>query len=125
DGGGAVAERLMTDVLYYVGRGSSEVPRVAEVKRLYELETLIAPDFERPTLTAIDADALHQLKSGVAHAKQHWEEIVGGAADLLFPDLSRRPAFHQIEVKPLTADELRVRRLRFEEGLLGFLRNGD
>lgn len=82
DGGGAVAERLMTDVLYYVGRGSSEVPRVAEVKRLYELETLIAPDFERPTLTAIDADALHQLKSGVAHAKQHWEEIVGGAADL-------------------------------------------
>lgn len=82
EGGGAVAERLMTDVLYYVGRGSSEVPRVAEVKRLYELDTLIAPDFERATLTAVDADALHQLKSGVAHAKQQWEEIVGGAAEL-------------------------------------------
>jgi len=82
EGGGAVSERLMTDVLYYVGRGSGEVPRVAEVRQLYGLEALIVPDFERPTLTAIDADALRQLKDGVALAKQHWGRIVGGAAEL-------------------------------------------
>jgi chemosensory pili system protein ChpA (sensor histidine kinase/response regulator) len=46
-------------------------------------------------------------------------------ADLVFADLSRRPAFHQIEVKPLTADQLRVRRVVFEEGLLGFLRDAE
>ncbi|MFZ5538178.1 MAG: hypothetical protein ACOY5V_00370, partial [Pseudomonadota bacterium] len=46
-------------------------------------------------------------------------------ADLIFPDLSRRPAFHEIEVRPMTADQLRVRRVRFEEGLLGFLRDSE
>ena len=37
EGGGAVAERLMVDTLYYVGRAEDGVPRVAEVKRLYGL----------------------------------------------------------------------------------------
>jgi len=82
DGGGAVAERLMTDVLFYVGLSGSSLPRVTEVKRLYGLEALIAPDFERPTLTAIDADALRQLRDGVALAKQCWGQIVGGAAEM-------------------------------------------
>ncbi|MCK7501996.1 MAG: hypothetical protein MZW92_77675 [Comamonadaceae bacterium] len=30
-----MAERLMIDALYYVGRADERVPRVAEVKRLY------------------------------------------------------------------------------------------
>src|SRR5262245_1320498 len=46
-------------------------------------------------------------------------------ADLVFPDLTRRPAFHKLESRPLTSDQLRVRRVRFEEGLLGFLRDVD
>ena len=44
-------------------------------------------------------------------------------ADLVFPDLSRRPAFHQIEARNFTPRQLRDRRARFELGLLGFLRN--
>ena len=46
-------------------------------------------------------------------------------ADLVFPDLSRRPAFHQIEARNFTPRQLRDRRARFELGLLGFLRNSD
>ena len=46
-------------------------------------------------------------------------------ADLVFPDLSRRPAFHQIEARQFTRDQLRDRRARFELGLLGFLRKAD
>jgi chemosensory pili system protein ChpA (sensor histidine kinase/response regulator) len=82
EGGGAVAERLMTDVLFYVGRAGEAAARVAEVKRLYGLDALIAPDFERPTLTAVDADALRHLKDALSHAKTHWGQIVGGAPEV-------------------------------------------
>ena len=44
-------------------------------------------------------------------------------ADLLFPDLGRNPPAEQILVRPLSTDELRVRRVRYEEGLLRFLRD--
>ena len=57
EGGGAVAERLMIDALYYVGRAEGPGPRIAEIKRLYGLDALIPPDFERATLTAVDGGA--------------------------------------------------------------------
>ncbi len=44
-------------------------------------------------------------------------------ADLLFPDLGRNPPGERIRVRPLSTDELRVRRVRYEEGLLRFLRD--
>ena len=70
DGAGAVAERLMIDTLYYVGRADGALPRVAEVKRLYGLDALIPGDFEDATLTAVDTDALRTLKEALAQAKQ-------------------------------------------------------
>src|SRR5258706_14638266 len=78
EGGGAVAERLMIDALYYVGRAEEKVPRVAEVRRLYGLEALLPPDFERATLTAVDVDALRELKESIAQAKNLWAQIVNG-----------------------------------------------
>jgi chemosensory pili system protein ChpA (sensor histidine kinase/response regulator) len=77
--GSAVAERLMIDALYYVGRADDKVARVAEVKRLYGLDALIPADFERATLTALDADAMRSLKEALAQAKTLWGQIVGGA----------------------------------------------
>ena len=65
DGAGAVAERLMIDTLYYVGRTEGALPRVAEVKRLYGLDALIPGDFEDATLTAVDTDALRTLKEAL------------------------------------------------------------
>jgi chemosensory pili system protein ChpA (sensor histidine kinase/response regulator) len=82
DGGGAVAERLMVDTLYYVGRAEGNLPRVSEAKRLFGLDALIPPDFERATLTAVDAEALRGLKEALSQAKTHWSHIVGGAAEL-------------------------------------------
>ena len=41
-------------------------------------------------------------------------------ADLIFPDLSRRPAFHQIEARQIPSDQLRDRRARFELGSARF-----
>jgi len=81
DGVGAVAERLMIDTLYYVGRSDSAQSRVAEVKRLYGLDALIPPDFESPTLTAVDADALRTLKDALLQAKQMWGQVAAGTAD--------------------------------------------
>jgi chemosensory pili system protein ChpA (sensor histidine kinase/response regulator) len=83
EGGGAVAERLMVDALYYVGRADEKVPRVAEAKRLYGLDALIPHDFERATLTALDTDAMRSLKEALAQAKTLWSQIVGsGASDV-------------------------------------------
>ena len=82
EGGSAVAERLMTDTLYYVGRAGDAVPRVVEVKRLYGLEALIPADFERATLTAVDADALRGLRDALTGTKTIWGQLVtGNAAD--------------------------------------------
>ncbi|MGB3426608.1 MAG: Hpt domain-containing protein, partial [Burkholderiaceae bacterium] len=81
DGGGAVAERLMIDTLYYVGRADGGVPRVGEVKRLYGLEALIPLDFESATLTAMDADAMRTLKEALGQAKQVWSHVVAGAPE--------------------------------------------
>lgn len=79
EGGGAVAERLMIDALYYVGRAQGGPSRVAEIRRLYGLDALIPADFERASLTAVDADALRSLKEALAQAKQLWGQIVAGA----------------------------------------------
>ena len=81
EGGGAVAERLMVDALYYVGRAQGTLPRVIEVKRLYGLDALIPEDFERASLTALDADALRALKEALVQAKQLWGQIVAGSGD--------------------------------------------
>ena len=81
EGGGAVAERLMIDALYYVGRAQGGTPRVAEIKRLYGLDALIPADFERASLTAVDSDALRSLKEALAQAKQLWGQIVAGAGE--------------------------------------------
>jgi chemosensory pili system protein ChpA (sensor histidine kinase/response regulator) len=78
EGGSAVAERLMTDTLYYVGRASDSVPRVAEAKRLYGLEALIPPDFERATLTSVDNEALRGLRDALSGAKSVWGQLVSG-----------------------------------------------
>ncbi len=79
EGGGAVAERLMIDSLYYVGRAHGGPPRVGEIKRLFGLDALIPADFERASLTAVDADALRSLKEALSQAKQLWGHIVAGA----------------------------------------------
>ena len=89
EGGGAVAERLMVDTLYYVGRAEGSLPRVAEVKRLYGLDALIPADFERASLTALDADALRALKEALVQAKQLWGQVVAGAPETL-PSSSMR-----------------------------------
>jgi chemosensory pili system protein ChpA (sensor histidine kinase/response regulator) len=79
EGGGAVAERLMVDSLYYVGRAQGGPTRISEIKRLYGLDALIPADFERASLTAVDADALRSLKEALAQAKLLWGQIVAGA----------------------------------------------
>jgi chemosensory pili system protein ChpA (sensor histidine kinase/response regulator) len=112
-----VAERLMVDTLYYVGRAEGTLPRVAEVKRLYGLDALIPADFERASLTALDADALRALKEALVQAKQLWGQIVAGA-----PDTSKfeheialaRETSHKLHARPLVATIEAIRRVTSE-----------
>jgi len=101
DGAGAVAERLMVDTLYYVGRTEGTLPRVAEVKRLYGLDALIPGDFEDATLTAVDTDALRTLKEALAEAKQVWGHVVAGAAEPVQFD-------QEVELARVSAGKLRA-----------------
>lgn len=78
EGGSAVAERLMTDTLYYVSRASSTVPRVAQIKQLYGLDALIPPDFEVASLTIVNAEALRSLRDALTGAKSVWGQLVSG-----------------------------------------------
>ena len=101
DGAGAVAERLMVDALYYVGRSEGALPRVTEVKRLYGLDALIPGDFEAPTLTALDTDALRTLKEALAQAKQLWGQVAPGPEDAARFD-------QEIELARVSAGKLRA-----------------
>ena len=98
--GGAVAERLMTDTLYFVGRADERVARVVEVRRLYGLDALMPPDFERPTLTAIDPEALRTLKEAMAQAKPLWIQQSSAAT----PDLTK--FLNELQIARLAAESL-------------------
>ena len=117
EGGGAVAERLMVDTLYYVGRAEGTLPRVVEVKRLYGLDALIPADFERASLTALDADALRALKEALLQAKQLWGQIVAGAADTSKFEHEialARETSHKLHGRPLVATIEAIRRVTSE-----------
>jgi len=82
EGGPAVAERLMIDALYHVGRADHRIERVAQVQQLYGLEALIPADFDRATLTTIDTEGLGALKESLNQCKLLWGALVaGGGAD--------------------------------------------
>ncbi len=85
DGGPAVAERLMIDALYHVGRADDRIERVAQVKQLYGLASLVPPDFERATLTTIDTEALAALRDSLNQCKLLWGQLA--ASDR--PDATR------------------------------------
>jgi chemosensory pili system protein ChpA (sensor histidine kinase/response regulator) len=80
EGGPAVAERLMVDALYHVGRADDRIERVAQAKQLYGLTALMPPDFDRATLTTIDTEALAALKESLSQCKLLWGQLVAGAA---------------------------------------------
>ena len=76
EGGPAVAERLMIDALYHVGRADERIERVAQVKQLYGLATLMPPDYERATLTTIDGEALASFKEALSQCKLLWGQLI-------------------------------------------------
>ncbi len=85
EGGPAVAERLMIDALYHVGRADDRVERVGQVKQLYGLETLLPADFEKPSLNALDADAAAALSEALNQCKLLWGQVVASTP----PDATR------------------------------------
>ena len=107
EGGSAVAERLMTDTLYYVGRASDSVPRVAEVKQLYGLEALIPPDFELASLTMVNGEALRGLRDALTGAKTVWSQLVSGngaeAARFTHEISMARDAANRLDAAPLAS----------------------
>jgi len=100
EGGPAVAERLMIDALYHVGRADDRIERVAQVKQLYGLASLIPPDFDRATLTTIDSEALTALKESLSQCKLLLGQLVASSP----PD----PTRFRAEVGRAQASALRL-----------------
>jgi chemosensory pili system protein ChpA (sensor histidine kinase/response regulator) len=76
EGGPAVAERLMIDALYHVGLADERIERVAQVKQLFGLASLLPSDFERPTLNAMDAQTVTALREALNQCKLLWGQVV-------------------------------------------------
>ncbi len=72
EGNFAIADRLMTDAIFHAARADRRVARVGEIRALFDLDTLVPNDFERATLTTIDTEALHELKSAIGQCKALW-----------------------------------------------------
>ena len=79
EGGSAVAERLLVDALYYTSRADARVARIAEVRRLFDLDALLPADYERSNLVLLDADRIRALKQRLAEAKAAWNDAAAGA----------------------------------------------
>ena len=84
DGGSGVAERLLVDALYYVGRADPRVARVAEVRQLYDLDTLLPADYASSRLVLLDADRVRALRRTLAEAKTAWTEAAAGGDPAAF-----------------------------------------
>ncbi len=79
EGRSAVAERLLVDALYYIGRADPNVARVAEVRQLYDLDALLPADYERSKLVPVDADQVRVLRHSLTEAKSFWSETAAGS----------------------------------------------
>jgi chemosensory pili system protein ChpA (sensor histidine kinase/response regulator) len=76
EGGPAVAERLMIDALYHVGLADDRIERVAQVKQLFGLSSLLPDDFERPMLNAMDSATISALREALGQCKLLWGQVV-------------------------------------------------
>ena len=80
------SDALMREVLYTIGRRDAVTPRVADVKRLYQLESLF-PRAEQPAEVTLEFDAerleaaLFDMHSRLEALKRAWEYYVAGEAD--------------------------------------------
>jgi len=79
EGRRGVAERLLVDALYYIGRADPNVTRVAEVRQLYDLDSLLPADYERTKLVPVDADQVRVLRHSLTEAKSFWSEAAAGS----------------------------------------------
>ena len=103
DGGAAVAERLLVDALYYIGRADPRVARVAEARQLYDLDALLPADYERTKLVLLDAEQMRVLKESLAEAKSAWNEaaVSGDAAAFIRSIEAARRAAVALELEPI------------------------
>jgi len=103
EGGGAVAERLLVDALYYIGRADPGVARVAEARQLYDLDALLPADYERSKLVLLDADQVRVLREALVEAKSVWNEaaVSGDASAFVEHVGAARRAAAALELDPI------------------------
>jgi chemosensory pili system protein ChpA (sensor histidine kinase/response regulator) len=103
EGRSAVAERLLVDALYYIGRADPNVVRVAEVRRLYDLDALLPADYERSKLVPVDADQVRVLRHALTEAKSFWSETAAGSDMATFIEAieQARSASAALELEPI------------------------
>ena len=107
------SERLAHDLLFFCGQaaprdGVAVGPRLAAVRRGYDLAATPAADYEQPRLGRFDPAWIAQARKRVAAAKEVWSAAAGG-------DLARLPGLSEQFV--LVSDSLA--RLYPDGGVLG------
>lgn len=76
---------LLRDVLYYVAISASSSDRVAKVKDVFELDSLLpnAMNFVSGEISEAESQAINQLKSTLPMLKSIWDSISEGKVDAL------------------------------------------
>jgi chemosensory pili system protein ChpA (sensor histidine kinase/response regulator) len=107
EGSGVVAERLMRDVLYQVAVSTAHSPAIDAIRTAYRLEHLM-PAGKRPISDTPQAPLLAGLRSGLADAKEAWNQFAKGSAiglprfqDALAPLAALARSIDQPEVSAL------------------------
>ena len=77
------SERLAHDLLFFCGQATPQVdrpvgPRLAAVRRAYDLSGAPAVDYDQPRLGRFDPAWVAQARKRVAAAKEVWSAVAGG-----------------------------------------------
>ena len=82
EGATSIAERLLRDALFFIARVENPSPRVKQIQSAYQIGGVVPADYEKKRYGQVNVDALITAKDRLSQAKNAWNRIVGGDANV-------------------------------------------
>ncbi len=74
-----IADRLFRDTLFSLAYAKEGSPIVAHVRKVYQLDGVVPPDFEVPRYGRRDVRAVRAAKEALTKAKVAWDKVMRGS----------------------------------------------
>jgi chemosensory pili system protein ChpA (sensor histidine kinase/response regulator) len=82
EGSSSIAERLLRDALFFIARVANPSAVAQQIRNAYQLDGVVPTDYEKKRYGQIDAQSLSAAKERLSQAKNLWNRIAGGDANV-------------------------------------------